>query len=67
MSNAKVKPARIVYDRSEIRALLGVSDPFLRRLVASGEFPEPDVRLGKRDHWKTETVKRWIESGGSKE
>lgn len=45
--------------------LLDVSDRNLRRLVASGRFPKPDLVLGRALKWRKSTVVGAIEQGGS--
>lgn len=43
--------------------LLDISDRGLRRWIAKGIFPPPDVRLGSRLRWKESTIRRVIEEG----
>ena len=45
-----------------VRALLDVSDRGLRRWVAGGRFPKPDVKIGRSLRWKESTVAQFIES-----
>ena len=45
--------------------LLDTSDRNLRRLVASGEFPPPDRRLGRGLRWKHSTVQGFLDGNGS--
>lgn len=45
--------------------LLDTSDRNLRRLVASGEFPPPDRRLGRGLRWKCSTVQVFLNENGS--
>ena len=48
-------------------AMLGISRRTLFRLRSSGQFPEPDAKIGRRDRWKIDTIQRWIDDGGSAE
>lgn len=46
------------------RDVLGseISERTLRKLISSGRFPRPDVRLSaKLRFWKRETILEWIE------
>ena len=45
--------------------LLDTSDRNFRRLVASGEFPPPDRRLGRGLRWKHSTVQGFLNGNGS--
>lgn len=45
--------------------LLDTSDRNLRRLVASGEFPPPDRRLGRGLRWKHSTVQGFLDGNGN--
>lgn len=45
--------------------LLDTSDRNLRRLVASGEFPPPDRRLGRGLRWKHSTVQGFLDGNES--
>ena len=64
-TDAKAKPAKLLYDRADVLALLGISRPSLDRWIASGRFPGHDVMLGIKKAWKPETVRKWIENGGT--
>lgn len=35
------------------------------RLRAAKKFPPPDVHVGTRSMWFPETVRRWLEQGGT--
>jgi predicted DNA-binding transcriptional regulator AlpA len=46
--------------------LLSVSQATYERLRRAGRLPEPDLSLGRGlERWRPETVRRWIEGGGS--
>lgn len=61
-ADAKTK---LVYRRPDVLAALGISNTVLKQWLASRKFPQPDVWLGKRGAWKAETVRRWVDSGGT--
>lgn len=44
----------------EIRALLSVTDRWIRRAVAAGRFPRPALKLGRGLRWRAEDVERFI-------
>lgn len=46
---------------AEITKSLGVSRRSLDRLVARGDFPKPDYRIGGLLKWKAETVEGALE------
>ena len=54
--------------RDQVRtALGGVSQKFFDRLVARGEFPPADTRLGDLPRWRRRHVEAWIERRCRKE
>jgi predicted DNA-binding transcriptional regulator AlpA len=65
LNTATTPPAKLLHTRAEVLALLGVSTPSLNRWIAAGQFPPPDVMLGTKRAWKVETIKRWIDAGGT--
>ena len=52
----------IVLEPAQIAAALAVTDRTFRALRSSGEFPGPDLHIGRLPRWKSETLARWIES-----
>lgn len=55
---------RLLWDLDDIKVLTGISRRTLERCRASGAFPTPDIKIGKRPRWKPETIRRWIDAGG---
>ena len=49
------QPDRLLSIRS-VRALIDVSDRGLRRWIAAGKFPPPDVRIGRNLRWRQSTI-----------
>jgi predicted DNA-binding transcriptional regulator AlpA len=45
---------------SDLTERLRVGRRTLERMVASGEFPEPDKRIRRACLWKESTVARWV-------
>ena len=39
---------------------LEVPDRTLRRHMAAGRFPKPDIRIGNRFRWKQSTVEKFL-------
>ena len=60
------RPERLVYRLDDLVELLGVSRRTIERERAAGRFPKPDIMIGKAPLWKPETIRRWIDAGGSK-
>ena len=48
-----------------VAELLGVSRRLIERDRAAGRFPRPDLVIGRMPRWKPETIRRWIDQGGS--
>jgi predicted DNA-binding transcriptional regulator AlpA len=49
---------------NDLAALLSCSRRLIERMRAAGKLPRPDLKVGKMPRWKSETILRWIESGG---
>ena len=56
---------KLLYDRAEVLAMLGIGNTALKRWIAGGRFPKPDVMLGSKAAWKPETVRKWVDAGGT--
>ena len=52
----------VLLEPKQIAACLAVTDRTLRALRSTGEFPVPDLYLGRLPRWRAETLARWIES-----
>ena len=65
MSPATKVKEKLLYDRAEVLAMLGIGNTALKRWIAGGRFPKPDVMLGSKAAWKPGTVLKWIEAGGT--
>lgn len=50
---------------SDVAAVLGCTRRTVERLRSSGNFPGPDLQVGKLPRWEPETVRAWIRAGGS--
>lgn len=46
---------------SSVRKLLDCSDRTLRRWIAAGRFPAPDMRIGRSLRWKASTIRAFTE------
>lgn len=57
----------LIADPADVRpedvcGIIGVTPARLRRLIATGDFPAPDLRYGKRGRrWRRSTLLRWID------
>ena len=40
--------------------ILDVSPRTLARMIRCGEFPAPDVLVGRRERWTHEVVRAWV-------
>ena len=61
MPETVTNPLPTYVDVSDITEALKTSDRSIRRLIASGRFPPPDLRLGRRLKWKLDTVIAFLE------
>jgi len=64
-TDTKSPPAKLLHSRADVLAMLGVGNTALKQWIASGRFPKPDVWLGTKAAWKPETVRKWIDAGGT--
>ena len=48
----------------DVARILNASRRSVERLISSGRFPRPDLRIGRMPRWKPETIRGWIEKGG---
>jgi predicted DNA-binding transcriptional regulator AlpA len=63
---APVEPLpRLALRLDEVAKCLGVSRRTLERVRSGGGFPRPDLHIGKAPLWRLETLRAWIERGGS--
>jgi hypothetical protein len=70
-ANIKPSPARapiekLAYRISELSAALGLSRRAIERARCAGKFPEADVHVGRCPLWRVETVRSWLEGGGTR-
>jgi predicted DNA-binding transcriptional regulator AlpA len=49
----------------DLTTILNVGRRTLERMLASGEFPSADLRIGKMPRWRQSTVADWIAKGGA--
>jgi excisionase family DNA binding protein len=55
---------RLGYAIKEVAGSLGTGRRTLERLIASGQFPGPDYRVGRCPRWTRSTVEAWVAKGG---
>lgn len=55
-----------LYDRVSVAAALGCKVRTIDRMIAAGEFPKPDLRVGRLPRWRQSTIAEWIANGGNK-
>jgi predicted DNA-binding transcriptional regulator AlpA len=44
----------------QIARMLCVSRSTFERMLAGGQFPPPEIRIGRATLWRLSTVQRWI-------
>ncbi|MFO0957428.1 MAG: helix-turn-helix domain-containing protein [Isosphaeraceae bacterium] len=57
---------RLAYRLDELANALGISRRTLERERSAGRLPRPDLQIGRMPLWRPETIRRWIEGGGSR-
>lgn len=62
---ATIAVDRLTYRLDELSRALGVSRRTLERERAAGRLPKPDLQIGRMPLWRCETIRRWIERGGT--
>ncbi len=56
----------LVYRFDELADALRISRRALERERAAGRFPRPDAIVGRMPLWKPETIRQWLDRGGSR-
>lgn len=56
----------LIWRKPDVAAALDISLREFERMVSSGRFPRPDVRIGRSPRWKPETVRNWIDEQARK-
>ena len=56
----------LTYRLADLPRVLGVSARTIDNARARGEFPRPDVQMGRCPLWRRETIERWLAQGGGK-
>ncbi|QNN24114.1 helix-turn-helix domain-containing protein [Planctomycetales bacterium ZRK34] len=51
---------------ADLAATLNIGDRTVRRWVAEGTLPPPDLRLRGIVRWRPETIERWLNKQGEK-
>ena len=59
-------PERLLIRLDELADRLGISRRTIERERSAGRFPRPDLTVGKMPLWRPETIREWIEGGGSR-
>lgn len=49
---------------AEVLELFKISEPTLYRLLRGGDFPKPQVKVGRQNRWTRGQLDQWIKSGG---
>ena len=55
-------PERLAWTYPEAATMAGISERFLRKLVAKGEAPKP-VKFGRSSRFVAETFREWVRNG----
>jgi predicted DNA-binding transcriptional regulator AlpA len=56
---------KLVFGMSEVARVLSVCRRTIERERSAGRFPKPDLHIGKRPLWRRETIRSFVEMGGS--
>ena len=59
----RIEPLQVGYQG--LTALTSIPRRSLELLIASGKFPQPTMRIGRRPYWATSTVRDWVDAGGN--
>ena len=59
------QPEKLVYSMTEVARFLSVCRRTIERERSAGRFPKPDLHIGKRPLWTRETIRSFIQKGGS--
>jgi predicted DNA-binding transcriptional regulator AlpA len=57
---------RLTWRLADIVQATGLARRTLERLRSAGRFPAPDLHVGALPLWKPETIRAWVEGGGTK-
>jgi hypothetical protein len=52
--------------KRDLASWLGLSLRSLEMMRSSGRLPAPDVVFGRLPRWRVETIKAWLDAGGTK-
>jgi predicted DNA-binding transcriptional regulator AlpA len=58
--------AEKLIDRAAIIEALGISERNHIGMVAAGEYPAPDLKIGRLVRWRTATHNEWIDAASKK-
>jgi predicted DNA-binding transcriptional regulator AlpA len=61
---AQAEPA-LLWRLDTVAKSLGIGRRTLERMRTAGQFPPPDVMIGRSPRWRPETIRRWVERGGA--
>lgn len=56
---------RLTWRLADIVQVTGIGRRTLERVRSAGRFPPPDLHIGKAPLWKPETIRAWVDGGGS--
>jgi hypothetical protein len=59
--------AEALLSKDRIAELLGVTTRMVEMMVSAGEYPAPDLRVGRLPRWRTLTHNGWVQqrTGGN--
>lgn len=60
------QPIEPLYSIKNVATVLNVSRRTVERDIATGDFPGPDLHVGKMPRWKPETVRTWMSARAAK-
>jgi predicted DNA-binding transcriptional regulator AlpA len=61
------RPLQTLYKTNALIPYLGISRRTFERLRAARKFPAPDIRIGRMNFWRADTVNAWIDSQAARQ
>lgn len=52
-----------LYSTKRLSELLDVSETAIRQRISRGQFPKPDLKIGRKIYWKASTINDFIKKG----
>jgi predicted DNA-binding transcriptional regulator AlpA len=59
--------AEVLMSKAQVCAALGISLPNFNRMVSAGQFPAPDLHLGRFPRWRIPTYNAYVAACAARE